>query len=60
MINPTPTLTNMTSGQRGASVARRYNAGPMMKMARPIPIQAENLIRLRFSGVLAAGSLLLV
>lgn len=46
MINPTPTLTNMSSGQRGDSVASLYTAGTMVNMARPIPSQAENLIRL--------------
>ena len=60
MISPTPTLTNMVSGQRGGSVASLYTAGTMMNMARPIPSQAENLIRLFCSDVLAAGSLLVV
>ena len=60
MINPTPALTNMASGQRGGSVESLYAAGTMMNMARPIPIQAENLIRLCSSDVLAVGLLLVV
>lgn len=56
MVNPTPTLTNMASAQPGGSVASRHTAGAMMNMATPIPIQAENFIRLCSSGVLAAGS----
>jgi hypothetical protein len=60
MINPTPTLTNMASAQRGGSVASLYTAGTMMKMARPILIQVENLIRFCSSDVLDVGSLLVV
>jgi hypothetical protein len=57
MINPTPTPTNMASGQRGGSVASLYTAGTMIKMARPTTIQAENLIRLCSSDVLAEDPL---
>jgi len=46
MINPTPTLTNLASAQRGGPVASRYTAGTLMKMGTPLPIQAENLFRL--------------